>query len=69
MVREIKELLKAEYTVKVTKAQRIDISRREESSSRRKVSSWEPNGIRVKGQSKIQWKDHIIKLIKSMVVK
>lgn len=69
---EIKEILKGEDIVKIIKAQRIrwygHISRREESSTLRKITNWKPSGNRARGRPKIRWEDQVINDIKSMGV-
>ena len=61
---ELQKLIKGADTVKYTKAQRIQwwghLNRMEDIKLVKKITDWNPTGVRTKGQPKNRWRDEVI---------
>jgi len=65
---EFRELIKGEDTVKNIKSHRIKwqghMNRMEDTKLVKKITDWNPIGIRTKGRSKTRWSDEAINDLK-----
>ena len=67
---ELQKLIKGEVIVKYIKTQRIKLwghlNRMEDIKLVRKITDWNPIGLRTKGQPKNRWRDEVINDLKKL---
>jgi hypothetical protein len=67
---ELKKLIKGEYVIKYVKTQRIKLcehlNRMKDIKLVKKITNWNPIGIRTKGRPNNRWRDEVMNALKKL---